>query len=271
MYRNDRSQKPLPQSKDIIIKSLDRSVASLSKINWSSAINKGNAGGGGVNKTGPVTVTNDYVVEQQEETFNLWITQTMSGFGIKGPSFSSHYYKKFYPQSFEQMPIAVSGVCVDEVEYNYLAAFVREQQVAMTVDYNNLFRLEIPAANVDALGFISKFTGGVSVENTGVPLAPVYTFDFQVFKNLNDSNDTGNTNSNLNAELSYLITYNPSNKKYTTQNDFNLDVEATLKGIGSNPVIYDIIPTKAPTRRRPRKTTGAVRRGPTGSRGGRRG
>lgn len=119
--------------------------------------------------------------------FDLWITEANYGYSIIGPTAVSKYYTRSYSHSFRLTPANVKGVCRDENEYDDLGDFIREGQIAISQNPENLFRLYIPGAKIDYLGVIETFKGGFDAKNKGVPLAPKFEFDFTIFKDLNDN------------------------------------------------------------------------------------
>lgn len=126
--------------------------------------------------------------------FDLWITEAAYGFAVGGPKAVSKYYSRYYTQAFGLTPISVKGVCANENEYDDLADFIREGQVALSQEPKNVFRLYIPAAKIDCLGAIDTFRGGFVTNNTGIPVAPEFEFGFIVFLDLNDNvQDIGST------------------------------------------------------------------------------
>lgn len=122
--------------------------------------------------------------------FDIWVTEVNYGYGIDGTIAASHFYNKFYPQYFRKDPIRVNGICRHEAEYNALATFIRKQQVNASVDENNLLELEIPGAGIRVIGVIPNFVGGIVSDNTGIPIAPDFQFEFIVFRDLNDPTDS---------------------------------------------------------------------------------
>jgi hypothetical protein len=119
--------------------------------------------------------------------FDLWITEATYGYSVAGPTAVSKYYSRNYTHSFKLTPASVKGRCRDENEYDDLADFIREGQIAISQNPENLFRLYIPGAKIDYLGVIEVFRGGFNANNKGVPLAPEFQFDFTIFKDLNDN------------------------------------------------------------------------------------
>lgn len=127
---------------------------------------------------------------QQIANFDLWVTEVNYGYGVDGVTAASHFYNKFYAQYFRKDPIRINGICRHEAEYNALATFIRKQQVNASVDENNLLELEIPGAGIRAIGVIPNFVGGIVSDNTGIPVAPDFQFEFIVFRDLNDPADS---------------------------------------------------------------------------------
>lgn len=123
--------------------------------------------------------------DNDSDRFDLWINEVTYGYGTKGIWATSKYYKRYYPQAFDQTPISVKGICRDELEYEELASFIREQQIAMSWRAENLFKLYIPPAGIDMLGTINTFRGGIQAKNKGIPVAPEFEFDFLVIYDLN--------------------------------------------------------------------------------------
>lgn len=139
----------------------------------------------------------NYTAPQDSSQFDLWVTEVNFGYSLIGSNAASRFYNKFYPQYFRKNPIQIKGVCRDEAEYNYLAKFIREQQVNATIDHNNLLLLAIPAAGIKAIGIIPEFQAGISTQNLGIPTAPEFTFEFVVFRDLLDSIDADPSKSLL--------------------------------------------------------------------------
>lgn len=119
--------------------------------------------------------------------FDLWITEVTYGFMTGGPVATSKYYKRHYTQAFALTPITVTGICYNENEYDDLSAFIREGQVSLSQDPNNVFRLYVPAAKVDVVGAIELMKGGFISDNKGMTVAPKFQFDFLIFIDLNDT------------------------------------------------------------------------------------
>lgn len=136
------------------------------------------------------TKESDPTAPQKVVNFDLWVTEVNYGYGMDGVMATSHFYNRFYAQYFRKDPIKVSGICRHEAEYNALATFIRKQQVNATIDSNNLFELEIPGAGVRAIGVIPNFVGGIISDNTGIPVAPNFQFEFIVLRDLNDPSDS---------------------------------------------------------------------------------
>ena len=135
---------------------------------------------------------NENINTQGENTarssrFDLWVTEANYGFNVSGPTAISQYYRRHYTQAINLTPISVKGVCSDENEYDDLASFIREGQVAATAEPKNTFRLFIPGAKIDCLGVVDVFRGGFITNNTGVPVAPKFEFNFIIFKDLKDN------------------------------------------------------------------------------------
>ena len=119
--------------------------------------------------------------------FDLWITEATYGYSVAGPTAVSKYYTRTYTHSFKLTPANIKGRCRDENEYDDLADFIREGQIKVSQNPENLFRLYIPGAKIDYLGVIEVFRGGFDANNKGVPVAPEFEFDFTIFKDLNDN------------------------------------------------------------------------------------
>lgn len=139
----------------------------------------------------------DYTAPQDSSQFDLWVTEVNFGYTLVGSNAASRFYNKFYPQYFRKNPVQIKGVCRDEAEYNYLAKFIREQQVNATLDHNNLLLLVVPAAGIKAIGVIPEFQAGISTQNLGIPVAPEFAFEFIVFRDLLDSIDADPSKSLL--------------------------------------------------------------------------
>ena len=125
-----------------------------------------------------------------QSRFDLWVTEVDYGFAATGQKAVSKYYSRHYPKSFHLTPVTVNGICHNEDEYDDLANFIREGQIALSYEPKNVFRLFIPAARIDCLGSIDAFKAGFISNNTGVPVAPTFTFDFVIFKDLRDPRQT---------------------------------------------------------------------------------
>jgi hypothetical protein len=119
--------------------------------------------------------------------FDLWVEEVTYGFAVSGPKAASKYYTRYYSQAFNPSPLSVAGICYDENEYDDLADFIREGQVALADEPKNVFRLFIPSAKLDCLGAIDSFVGGFQSNNTGIPVAPKFKFNFIIFKDLRDN------------------------------------------------------------------------------------
>lgn len=119
--------------------------------------------------------------------FDLWVTEVNYGFAAANQMAVSKYYTRAYSRSLKLTPISVQGICYNENEYDDLADFIREGQVAISQEPKNTFRLYIPAAKIDCIGVIESFQAGFNPNNQGVPTAPRFQFDFVIFKDLNDN------------------------------------------------------------------------------------
>jgi hypothetical protein len=127
--------------------------------------------------------------------FDLWVTEVNYGFSAVTQNAVSKYYTRAYSRALQLTPIKVEGVCYDENEYDDLADFIREGQLAISQEPKNTFRLYIPAAKIDCIGVIESFQGGFNPNNQGIPTAPKFEFDFVIFKDLNDDVQTIGTTS----------------------------------------------------------------------------
>jgi hypothetical protein len=214
------SLKPTPDPANLINKKTGSQKAFLKKLNYISKEYDGRK-----RFNGPSD--NSYIIPQKIETFDLWVTETNHGYATRGVSMASRYYKKYYPQYFEKMPIQVKGICSDEVEYNYLSRFIRQQQVDSVTDHNNLMLLEVPASGIRCIGLIPSFKGGIETQNSGIPIAPEYNFEFIVLRDLNDTNDTA-----FNDELMEFSKAINQPKQQRINDDFSLPAmfSVNLKG-----------------------------------------
>lgn len=262
IYNEERAgytQKPAPKDTELIIKGPNNYLVGkksfLRKLNYSS---KDIYGHNRVN--GPTDL--GYINAQRGEKFDLWVTEANTGYGMKGVNATSRYFKKFYPQSYEQKNIVVNGVCVDEAEYNHLASFIREQQVDVTTDHNNLLYLEIPPAGVKAVGVISSFVGGVTTENTGVMVAPTFTFEFFIIKNLNDQFDNNLLN---NYGFSKTLKVNQQNKLILNTGDYSVSRMFSIEG--NNQTITQTVPSTKPKPSKNKGAKGGVKNGAKNTRG----
>lgn len=189
--------------------------------------------------------------------FDLWITEAKYGYSVVGPTAVSKYYTRTYTHSFKLTPANVQGVCRDENEYDDLADFIREGQIAASQNAENVFRLYIPAAKIDYIGVIESFQGGFNAQNRGVPIAPKFNFDFTIFKDLNDNVQKFGTTArtiiyNFDTDAYWVQKFNDYKKDYivgqlideigvndpkSEVNGFNRslyeNIQSTTKGLGS--------------------------------------
>lgn len=151
--------------------------------------------------------------------FDLWITEATYGYSAVGPTAVSKYYTRTYTHSFKLTPASVQGICRDENEYDDLADFIREGQIAVSQNPENVFRLYIPGAKIDYIGVIESFQGGIISNNKGLPVAPRFKFDFTIFKDLNDNvQQTGMTASTIIYNFDTDAYWNQKIKDY--KNDY---------------------------------------------------
>jgi hypothetical protein len=67
----------------------------------------------------------------------LWVTEVQMDFSVSGVVGQSRYRRQFFPRSFNQPKVMVSGTMPNQKEYNRLAAFIRECHFeALTGDQN---------------------------------------------------------------------------------------------------------------------------------------
>ena len=168
---------------------------------------------------------NENINTQGENTarssrFDLWVTEVNYGFSVSGPTAVSQYYRRHYTQAINLTPISVQGICYDENEYDDLASFIREGQVAATTEPKNTFRLFIPGAKVDCIGVVDVFRGGFITNNTGVPVAPKFTFNFIIFKDLKDNTQNFGAQSVTNVIEEYRGVPGPVGPYQTYKNDY---------------------------------------------------
>lgn len=174
--------------------------------------NRGYANNENINTQGENTATSS--------RFDLWVTEVNYGLSVSGPTAISQYYKRHYTQTINLTPISVEGICYDENEYDDLASFIREGQVAATMEPKNTFRLFIPGAKVDCLGVVDVFKGGFITNNTGVPVAPKFTFNFIIFKDLKDNKQNVGAKSATNAIEAYRGMPGPVGPYNNYKNDY---------------------------------------------------
>jgi hypothetical protein len=260
IYTDSIANKPVPTADQLINKSVAGQKSYLRKLNYNNDDVYGHVG---FNNNG-----GSYIDPQQQEKFDLWVTEVNYGHAMKGIDATSRYYKKYYAQAYHLLPVSVRGTTINEKEYSLLASFIREQQTDLTTDHNNLLLLDIPAAGIKAVGFIESFVGGVQSNNQGIPVAPEFEFSFVVVENLNDYKDTHDDGIRSFSEVMYL-TSSKENVVLVTDESFQLQV--MYKGAG---IPGDIKPAKNP---RPPSNTGstgvannAINSGTNSSRGGAR-
>ncbi len=197
--------KKVPTEKDLININAGKRNAFLKKLAFDKYPSANGAFQGRAFNTSAQDISKNsdpsYTLPQTTESFDLWVTEINYGYGLTGSNAASRFYNRFYPQYFRKNPIQVKGVCRDEVEYNDLAKFIREQQVNATIDHNNLFLLQIPGGGIRSIGVVSSFQSGISVQNQGIPIAPEFNFEFIVFRDLTDAFDS---QYNGNTKFSYF-------------------------------------------------------------------
>lgn len=151
--------------------------------------------------------------------FDLWITEANYGYSAIGPTAVSKYYTRTYTHSFKLTPASIQGICRDENEYDDLADFIREGQIAISQNPENVFRLYVPGAKIDYIGVVESFQGGFIGNNRGVPVAPQFKFDFTIFKDLNDNvQQTGVTAKTVISNFDTDAYWNQKIKDY--KNDY---------------------------------------------------
>ena len=254
-YRDPIANKPAPTTQETVNDSVAGKKAYLKKLNYDSSDVYGHSGFNNNQST--------YIKEQPEQNFDLWVTEVNYGYAMKGINSTSKYYKKYYPQAFAHLPIVVRGTTINEKEYNYLASFIREHQVDLATDYNNLLLLDIPAAGVNAIGLIESFIGGVKSNGQGIPVAPEFEFSFTVISDRTDdkdSHDDGRSFSTVN-----LYTSTNDNVVLITDENFQLEV------MYQNPQPSgSITPSKAPNKTSNKSKVGSknkVKQGTKNTRG----
>lgn len=72
----------------------------------------------------------------------LWVTEIEMNFSLHGVTAQSRYRKQFFPRSFNQPTISVSGTMPNQKEYNRLAAFIRECHFEAVTGNQNLYDLK---------------------------------------------------------------------------------------------------------------------------------
>jgi hypothetical protein len=87
--------------------------------------------------------------------------------------------------------------------------------------------LEVPASGIRCIGLIPSFKGGIETQNSGIPIAPEYNFEFIVLRDLNDTNDTA-----FNDELMEFSKAINQPKQQRINDDFSLPAmfSVNLKG-----------------------------------------
>ena len=184
------SEDKLEPTVDQLINRKAKGKAFLKRLSYGSGSYPSNSVGFNVSAADNRPNYRQFTSPQDTTQFDLWVTEVSYGYQLVGSDAASRFYNKFYPQYFRKNPIQVQGVCRDEIEYNALAKFIREQQVNATIDHNNLFLLEIPGAGIKAIGVIPNFQAGIDSQNQGIPVAPEFNFEFIVFRDLTDIVDS---------------------------------------------------------------------------------
>lgn len=59
---------------------------------------------------------------------NMWITDLTADFTLSGTTGQSRMQREFFPRSFNDVTLTITGNCANSQEYNRLALFVRESQ-----------------------------------------------------------------------------------------------------------------------------------------------
>jgi hypothetical protein len=77
------------------------------------------------------------LVKPNKKYLNLWADEISIDFSMSGTMGQSRYRRDFYPHSFNEPTMMISGVMPNQREYNKLAAFVRESHSeALNVQQN---------------------------------------------------------------------------------------------------------------------------------------
>lgn len=72
---------------------------------------------------------NGRLIDQQGDYINLWVEEFETSFELQGSYAQSRDVRRFYPRSFGQPIILMSGRVANTTEYNRLASFIRTTQI----------------------------------------------------------------------------------------------------------------------------------------------
>lgn len=128
--------------------------------------------------------------------FNLWVMEYSQPHHLAGSDAQSKLYKHFYPRSYAPGNITVKGRVPDQEVYDNLAKYIRshhellmDPRVSGASNLNSgtqlpLFSFGVPSEGIAVQGFIVNFEAGAKRWN----VAPEFTFDFTVIKDLHSTN-----------------------------------------------------------------------------------
>lgn len=69
---------------------------------------------------------NAALLDNASRAFKMWVHEISMDFGLSGITGQSRHRRQFFPTSFNQTSVSVQGQMPNQMEYNKLAAFVRE-------------------------------------------------------------------------------------------------------------------------------------------------
>lgn len=88
------------------------------------------------------------LIKPNNKYLNLWVEDASIDFSISGRTGQSRWKREFYPHSFNQPVLKLSGYMPNQREYNKLAAFVRESHAeALNLNRNYINVSEKSSAN----------------------------------------------------------------------------------------------------------------------------
>lgn len=103
-------------------------------------------------RTGNDDTWNARLTNVNDETLELWVEEFAASFQLSGSSAQSARKREFYPRSFSQPIIRVSGRVANTMEYNRLASFARHSHLAAVGSAELAFRQSKPGSLLPTIG-----------------------------------------------------------------------------------------------------------------------